>query len=261
VHTYGLYSAISIFLAALVTVCRHYAADEILGIFSAREREKAAEFKSNFPAQRNFPVYSFPDDTSNVSVIQRDVVFRRRRSDAHGLTFMRTNDAKDDPPNSRRPSLQTITPVALIFSWLLFDGTTRKCIIRRWRSPTTLAAGKSALSLSLSLSLSLTDPFPIPRALSSPIWRGPLLRFSNSRRARRRGETTRYLRQTSHSPPPTHPPPPPCPPARINYEQERAGRSRSTRESRSCSVRSYEWRDRKPVLTRGARADVYHSPG
>lgn len=57
---------------------------------------------------------------------------------AHGRTFMRTNDANDDPPNSRRPSLQTITPVALIFSWLLFDGTTRKCIIRRWCSPTAI---------------------------------------------------------------------------------------------------------------------------
>lgn len=73
-----------------------------------------------------------------VSVIHRDVVFHERRHGTHRRTFMRTNDANDNPPNSRRPSLQTITPVALIFSWLLFDGTTRKCIIRRSRSPTAV---------------------------------------------------------------------------------------------------------------------------
>jgi len=77
---------------------------------------------------------------------------------AHGRTFMRTNDANDDPPNSRRPSLQTITPVALIFSWLLFDGTTRKCIIRRWCSPTAIVVEVLRLEsrlFPLSLSSSL----------------------------------------------------------------------------------------------------------
>jgi len=187
-------------------------------------------------AQRNFPVYSFLDDTSKVSVIQRDVVFRRRRRDAHGLTFMRTNDANDDPPNSRRPSLQTITPVALIFSWLLFDGTTRKCIIRRWRSPTTRLESRLFLSLPLALSLSLFLSRPRPPHLARAV---PLL-FELAPRAE---DDDAIPLATSLLPP--HPP-------RINYEQKRAGRS-ARRSRRSCSVRSHERRDRKLVLTRCAR--------
>jgi len=96
---------------------------------------------------------------------------------AHGRTFMRTNDANDDPSNSRRPSLQTITLVALIFSWLLFDGTTRKCIIRRWCSLTTIVVEVLRLESRL-FSLSL-PPFlafylvflvyhPVPSPASVP---------------------------------------------------------------------------------------------
>lgn len=133
---------------------------------------------------------------------------------AHGRTFMRTNDANDDPPNSRRPSLQTITPVALIFSWLLFDETTRKCIIRRWCSPTAivvevLPARKSTL---LSLLLTLTfylvpppscHPLPSPATLFS-IWHAPALSLHFRTYSRRRRERDTYSN------------------SRINYEQRRA---------------------------------------
>lgn len=90
---------------------------------------------------------------------------------AHGRTFMHTNDVNDDPSNSRRPSLQTITPVALIFSWLLFDGTTRKCIIRR--SPTAIVIKVLRLEsrlpppLSLPLFPSVSLPSFLSRATSS----------------------------------------------------------------------------------------------
>jgi len=129
---------------------------------------------------------------------------------AHGRTFMRTNDANDDPPNSRRPSLQTITPVALIFSWLLFDGTTRKCIIRRWCSSTAIVVEVLRLEsrlfpLSLFLPRFLSplpsstprcSPFGAPRSfasLSNLLWR-----------PRRRRERDTYSN------------------SRINYEQRRA---------------------------------------
>jgi len=165
---------------------------------------------------------------STVSVIHRDVVFHERRHGTHRRTFMHTNDANDNLPNSRRLSLQTITPVALIFSWLLFDGTTRKCIIRRWRSPTAIVIELLQLESRLFFSLS-SSRFLLVTILSPPllpvtslfsIWHVSFLP--------RLFELTPGKR-TSRGKRDTYP--------RINYERRRKTRSRSQRSDRRSRER------------------------
>lgn len=134
--------------------------------------------------------------------------------------------ANDDPPNSRRPSLQTITPVALIFSWLLFDGTTRKCIIRPLaRPPAGVAANSTATKSALSSSPSRAQPTaslhtPVsPRYRSLfPIWHAPALslplsKLTPDRRRRRGGENRRVGCHREESARYVT--------GRINYEQKR----------------------------------------